>query len=185
MANLTYIHLIAILTTLFSTSCHTKKQSQDSETRLYEIKGNLKFTYDYCGGARPSEEMLAKLKEPRVIEGFTVYLKQGKENSTAAITDSARCDSSGNYFFRVPKGDYVILLPAQIKKYDLNNFNNQFLKVADEACFYQWWKKGLFSLQVTTNMALPDSTIHRKCNGIDYLPCMSYNGPLPPSMMRE
>ncbi|MBK8845877.1 MAG: hypothetical protein IPO27_04590 [Bacteroidetes bacterium] len=138
---MTHLNLFAILTSMFSIGCQTPKNSQSAQGYLHEVKGNLTFTYDYCGGARPSDEMLAKLKEPRVIEGFTVYLKPGKENSTAAITDSAQCDSNGNYVFRIPKGDYVILMPAQVKEYDLKISITSFLRLLTNPALSNGGKK--------------------------------------------
>ncbi len=164
----------------------TEKEKEPVLESSKNIKGSVMFTYDYCGGAAPSDEMIKRLRTPRAISNYTLYIKAGVKNNDTPILDSSNCNEQGQFSFKVKPGKYVILTPDQIKTFSTKNYTSKYLQVDDEQCLKQWWEDGLHKVNVANdNVTLADTILHQRCNGLGLVPCMSFTGPLPPMMRRE
>lgn len=185
--------LIAAMTVYVILGCNKKSSPSASSggdvqqgSRMVTIQGSLKFTYSYCGGARPSDEMLKRLETPRAVAQYVLYLKSGSANSETSVIDSASCNEEGRFSFRVTPGNYTILIPEQCKPFNVKNYTSQYIQVDDKECLRAWWEKGLYSVFAhKEEVILPDTVLHQRCDGLGFVPCTSYSGPLRPVMRRE
>src|ERR1051326_4628541 len=84
-----------------------RKSSQIAEVKTSEkkvtISGNASQTYPYCGGARPTPEILEQLSQPKPVIGKKFHVIKGEKNSAdRKIILSFTTDSSGNFSFKLP-----------------------------------------------------------------------------------
>ncbi len=97
-------------------ACATKKkstsQSAVSQPGKIDISLNVSFTSNYCGGAAPSEDMIAKLKVPRKFSNQNFYISriEGLEEDMREITTSA----AGTATAPLEKGVYYVFLPQKV-----------------------------------------------------------------------
>jgi hypothetical protein len=97
-----FLLFILIITTL--SSCAQRKP------QFYKVSGTVTATYSYCGGARPSDEMLAELNRPKPMAEKKLFVKAGNSNSkNEAIIKSFNTDAYGRFNIELPKGTYCII----------------------------------------------------------------------------
>jgi len=150
---------------------------------MFTVAGTVTQAGSYCGGAAPSDEMLAEVQRVRPMSGFMIYVKKGKENNlNNPVVDSVFTNSEGKYTLYLPKGDYVLLQKNQLTKDILSKYENptQYLQ-ANKDCLEKWWKAGLTTVSVQS-AGLENINFHfqKRCFVPDYLPCLNYTGPYPP-----
>ncbi len=75
---------------------------QDESEMKTVLKGNVTFTTRYCGGARPSQEILDRNKTPKIYKNTTFKLKNASTNKEYLF----KTDSLGNYSLSIKKGMY-------------------------------------------------------------------------------
>ena len=175
---------------IFAVFCMSTLQVQNNiKPKLKKIKvsGTVTQTSSYCGGARPSNEMLASLTEPKPFAHKKLFIKRGKTNdmSKAAVAE-VTTDSLGNFSIALPMGDYCIVdeMKSSKKNYDdiLAKYGKetQYYSAVDAACLKEWFSKpdAVFTVgkEQVKNISV---SYHHPCswNGI---PCVQYHGPLPP-----
>ena len=186
--------LSAIFALMFFTSCGTKhktaaqKDSPKSETLVEKkaaVSGNVTQTNSYCGGARPSDEMLAQIATPRPFPNKKFHVIKGETNTAAhQILLSFTSDSVGNFSFQVAPGTYAIIVDEQAQAADAKKYTSQVVKM-DEACFKDWWAKPYYLLEVpatsqNTTIKGLNFEFHHRCFIKYDIPCLQYDGPLPP-----
>lgn len=147
------------------------------------VKGKLMQTSKYCGGAKPSEEILKDAATPKPYEGKVFYVRVGKKNSTKAeVITSFTTDANGEFSFQITPGTYSIIQEKQLNALtsaDLRSSDPN-TKV-DSKCMKNWWVKPFHLLVVKTeNITIPDWTIHHPCFVSGDIPCIKYVGPMPP-----
>ena len=84
------------------------------------VQGTLTYTNRYCGGARPSDEMLAEYATPQNLTSTTIYLKRKKGGK---IIYKIVADKDGKFKKCIKPGKYFLYMS---KYYDKNlalNFN--------------------------------------------------------------
>lgn len=179
------ISLIGLFTCfMLSSGCKTTKETVSTESPLYKVTGSIYVTSDYCGGARPTEEMLDKLKTPKPYVGKKIYIRKGVVNTVdSPILYALVTDDEGKFTAQLPAGNYVI-----IDEYRINNgftdslFANtlQNIRTNDPACIKQWFNDGLAKFKVDkADQTLPQLNIHQQCFRPDGVPCLMYTGELP------
>jgi len=148
------------------------------------VKVYITSTESYCGGARPSDEMLQEIQTPKPYAFKTFYLRKGAQNSKGKVIKVVT-DSAGCFSIKLKPGKYCLLYPTQLKEPDYSKYksteNQEYL---GKACLRAWWLKGwqIISVKDTADRAISKSfNIHFPCfiNEIDN-PCMQYVGPYPP-----
>lgn len=150
--------------------------------QLYTVAGTVTATYAYCGGARPSAEMLAELNRPKPMANKKLFIKSGAINTAnETVIKSFETDANGYFKIELAKGSYCVVdeiksgafkLPAtdSLHKWDANCLKKEY-----ERCDYQ--------LNVSTKtMDSVKVTFFIPCQWDS--PCLDYSGPLPPSMQR-
>src|SRR4051812_11044433 len=91
---------------------------QTKHTALLTVSGKVTQTSSYCGGARPSEEMMEQYNKPKPYAGKIFYVRKGKENNKKAVVLKFISDSAGNFSFQLPAGSYCIIQQEQLKSPD-------------------------------------------------------------------
>lgn len=149
----------------------------------FKVEGTLTRSSQYCGGIHPSREEEQELTSPKPL--FTkVYVRKGKKNSTKTpIFDSTETDEKGHYEFRLPPGDYVIIMPIQKNKKIISTLKKMRSKTlqVNMLCVQGWWNGGLHKVKVTDkNISGLDHQFHHRCFIPYPIPCIDYTGPYPP-----
>lgn len=144
------------------------------------ITGRLTSTGQYCGGAAPSEEILAWYSTPHPMAERKLYLISGEINSEPAIVvDSTITDTGGIFVFQASPGKYLIIDSEQHDPLVIPK-NTEWQQV-DETCYKNWWAKGMISVEMKfSDIDLGDFNFHYPCFINSWCGCISYTGPYPP-----
>ncbi len=155
--------------------CHAKR----GNGAWVKVSGHITQTSDYCGGARPSDELLENLKKPSPLENKIIFIKIGTANN-----------SSIKYFQKVitdSNGDFVVTLKAGMTYCFIEEWKQKKLLIPEDTKYLTWDAKCLEARYHTADFVLkvkriknPIITInyHNPCFYSPY--CGTYTGPLPP-----
>ncbi|MCU0359650.1 MAG: hypothetical protein MUF75_02855 [Bacteroidia bacterium] len=105
----------------------------------------LLFTEPYCGGARPSPEILEEAQKQKPFAGRKMILisKTGK-------VDTLLTDAKGKIVVKLNKGEYTVFEPWRYYKSTFSGApGNQF----DQACLKAEWEKPTLEIKVTRKKA--------------------------------
>jgi hypothetical protein len=134
---------------------------------------NVTFTYiqPYCGGARPSEEMLREAEKPKPYSNKTVMCV-----STKGRIDSAKTDENGKARFKLKKGSYLVY---ESWRYYLYTPFNIPIESFDRECLKSEWQKATCKIVVDRKAAnvvgLHPIVVPCSWNA----PCLLEQGPVP------
>jgi hypothetical protein len=156
------------------------KKSSKTSSVYPSVSGKVEQVYPYCGGAKPSEEMLAEIRKPSPLSGKKFYVRQGNVNTTTAkIVASFTTDEKGEFRFTVAPGTYSIITEEQLNTIDPADYEKPGLKV-DRDCMKKWWSKPYHVLVVKKGgISNLKFTIYHKCFIPYDIPCIQYTGPKP------
>ena len=156
----------------------SKQAKTRSSKKKFKISGTVTQTHSYCGGARPTQEVLEQAATPRIYSGKKFYVIKGDTNTAAhQIVLSFTSDEQGNFSFLLPAGTYSIIQndqasPLNVKKYITETIS------ADDKCLKKWWAKPYYVLQVKkSDIAGLKFEFHQRCFIQGDVPCLQYNGP--------
>lgn len=165
------LFILLILTSQIS--CAQRK------AKYYTVSGTVTSTSSYCGGARPTDEMMAELAKPKPEAGKQLFLKSGKENSKSnSIIISFNSDSLGQFNIKLKNGTYCIVEEYKSKALAIpkNDENSKW----DEKCLTEEYARCDYQLEVNNkNVDGVNINFHKPCQWST--PCLQYGGPLPPS----
>lgn len=148
----------------------------------YTISGKVTQTNSYCGGAEPDPETLLACETPQKYPGKKFYIRKGDINSiNSKIEFSFVTDDNGNFSFQLPPGTYSIILEEQVNKVDMSKYQSNSSLIVDKKCIDQWWKRPYYTLTISDKdiSGLQFSFYHR-CFVQTEIPCIQYDGPMPP-----
>jgi hypothetical protein len=143
-----------------------------SQIRLVNI--TITQTSNYCGGVRPTEEMLAELNHPQPVSANQVfYIVKGKSHNYKYYK-KVITDETGSINIKLPLGSYGLYSEAQLKKFQKRINTEE--QTWDNDCLLKAHKKPLiiFDNKRTKKVQV---NIHKKC--FYSQDCGVYNGPLP------
>lgn len=170
---------------LLACACGSKKETAVAQTgaslKAWQVEGVVTRNYPYCGGARPSEEIMAEANSPKPFAGKMLHLIRGDFHAKdREVMASFETDSAGKFSFDLIAGSYVVLTDEQFNKTPLKEFTSELIK-GDEVCYNEWLDKPVLSFTVS-DRDIKDLKIHfqYRCFVNTYIPCMHYDGPLPP-----
>lgn len=168
---------IGIFFALFGCSL-TSKTTQKGEG--YTVAGQVVQQRVYCGGARPTREMLDKLTAPIPYPNKTFYVRKGKTNmENGRVIAHFTTDKGGFFSVELPRGIYSIILEEQLQFVDSKLYKTKNQKV-DEDCLAEWWKKPYYILDVQGPDTPPLTFIFtQRCFLKTDIPCVTYTGPIP------
>jgi hypothetical protein len=168
-----FLLLIVLQSSLF---VHAFK---NKTSKSVTIRGAITKTSDYCGGARPSDEMIKTLHTPQPLAEKKIFIKIGTKNSSdLPIYKSVTADENGNFSVVLKCGVSYIFI-EDWKGAALNVPQNTQYVIWDAECFKQRYATPDYLLKVK-NSGNPKVLInfHFPCF---YKPdCGSYSGPIPP-----
>ncbi|MBK7818618.1 MAG: hypothetical protein KBG47_08845 [Bacteroidia bacterium] len=179
-------NLIVVFTFLFSLSCSAQKSASNKTGGIKPLRvtvtGKLMQTQSYCGGMAPTPEMEAQYQKAFPYSGKVFYVRKGKVNSTKAeVLTSFTVDAKGEFSFQITPGTYSIIQAKQLKPLTRADLKSTESLQVDAKCMKEWWAKPYYLLEVkTTNITIPDWSIHHPCFVSGDIPCISYTGPMPP-----
>jgi hypothetical protein len=161
------------------------QEQQKKKTTKYLISGLITSTSSYCGGARPSDEMLADIATPRPFPSKTIYIKKGEVNSQKKkIVLVLTTDTNGRFQAKLPLGKYLIVDENKkdlkyynqlLKKYKVETTN---FEAVDTVCLKKWYSKPDYVLKIDTAGVINiNINYHKECYN---LPCTQFRGPYPP-----
>jgi len=125
-----FLHFILILSI---SSCVAQK----SKNKMYIISGKVTETSDYCGGARPPEELIEQLKTPKPLADKVLIIKSGKNNSLTKSIQKTKTDPYGNFTLVLKAGTYCIVDEEKSKKFASKNDDENY--EWDNDCLKKNW----------------------------------------------
>jgi hypothetical protein len=156
-------------------------------TRDVVVEFHLQKTATYCGGARPSDEMLAELSIPKPLADYQFYIKAGDVNDPdVPALFSSFTDDAGLAYVPLKPGKYLVVFEdkqdwtqynAWKKMYSESSSNHSPI---DTTCLLQWIKQPEFVFEVVADSACKvEFTKVQKCFWNE-VPCLDYTGSIPP-----
>jgi hypothetical protein len=146
------------------------------------ISGFISQTSSYCGGARPTEEILEEYNRPKPYVGKTLYVTEGEKNHGGnKVVGKVVANDSGYFVITLPPGVYSLVQEEHLKPLDSESYNAAKLVEADTACLRKWWNAPLAVIRVK-NQEVKDVNVnfHHPCFVSGDVPCRRYVGPMPP-----
>ncbi len=152
------------------------------KTKKFPVSGTVTSTINYCGGARPTAEILEQAATPRPIPHKKIYIKQGDVNSFGSKTIlQLTTDSNGNFKAKLPAGKYLVVDSTKndllyynmlLKTYKSQTTNYE---AVDTLCLKEWYMKPNCVFEVTDKEVNNiNVNFHKTC---DDIPCSRYRGP--------
>lgn len=133
---------------------------------------SLKITYrqDYCGGARPNEEILAEAAKEKAFANQKMILLRGKK------ADTLYTDAEGRLNLRLKKGEYFLFEPWRYYQQGMNGLERSYF---NSVCLEQEWRKAKLRISIKGKTVKVEemNAIHYHCDW--QLPCLA-EGKQPP-----
>ncbi len=157
-------------------------QINKKKVALFNISGKVTQTSTYCGGAEPSEEILAEYSKEKPYAGKTFYIRKGNINAlNSKIILSFKADENGKFSFQLPPGIYSIIQEAQVKEIKAEDYNKKESLQTDVSCLKNWWFKPYYVLEIKDkDISGLHFKFHHPCFVSGDIPCIQYIGPMPP-----
>jgi hypothetical protein len=121
-----------------------------------KVKVRVTYTNSYCGGARPTDEILQKHNTPKVLADYKIKL----ENKKVVII---KTDSLGCFTHKLNTGKYLIFLTEEKNKTLFLNYNPNCIKMTKASYGELIVKKGETDYEIN---------LHFPCD-----PCQPANKP--------
>ena len=206
MKNLLYLLLALTLVACTPKATSTSTTAKDSETTTTEaqvnpspqkpdpkvnvntnkfrVSGTVTYTANYCGGAAPSEEMLAEMRQPKPRFGQELLVRSGDFNSFGRLLARATTKEDGSFEFFLAPGDYCIVI-AQKESADMVPKSSEYIHV-DTECYNKWMATCDLSFRLADREISGLSlNLHQACFTNSYSTCVQWDGPMPPSAPRR
>lgn len=142
-------------------------------------------TAEYCGGAAPTDEMLAQLRTPMAFPGQKIYLRKGKENCLSKKAVELTADSTGFIFTHLEPGFYSVVGKDKSGKSYYNDLLKRFSKESesygkiDRECLKKWMQTPMMVIEVAEGKNDFSVNFENRCPW-NSVPCVVYRGPFPP-----
>lgn len=175
-------YALTLLTLIVLLSCGTKKNQLENDTEQTKvvtlIKTELKILVKipYCGGQRPTEEMLNRTKP--VTASFDLL----DQNGNTQIVNS---DSLGLINLVLPIGKYQLKELSRRMPFELF-YNTEItgeksdIKRGTKLCYEEWYNKSVMSFEITDSTLTVKESAKLFSNCYTKNPCDTYTGPIRP-----
>lgn len=172
----TKITYLAMLWMGLSSAAFAQKAKRNKG--LIQVRGLVTSTADYCGGAAPSEEMLADLKKPSPLANKVILVKYGVSNTEISrVVKRIVTNTKGEFSITLKKGyDYVFVEEWKGLPYKLPQ-DTEWIKW-DASCYKKGYETPDFILRKNKPLRVVKMNFHKRCFYDPY--CGTYSGPLPP-----
>lgn len=165
---------------LFSIS--NSENFQEKLQKKIKISGKITRTQSYCKGIAPTPEEEREYKREKPYAGKVLYIKSGKINTGKQdVLAEVVTDSKGEFVIFLPPGEYCFIQKEQLNKKILETWNTKGNNLSDSDCLKNWWASCIKKITVFEN-DITDITFHfhKPCFLPENVPCIRYNGPVPP-----
>lgn len=180
-----YILLLMVFIAACKISGADNNNRGNKHNNTFQLSGNITFTSDYCGGAKPPKDLLEGLATPTPYLGKVFYIRSGERNDvTSPVLYTVISDSLGHYSVNLQPGNYCMIdefrkdtsFMFDVYKKDPNNF----LVVHDKKCLENWFNSCFNGFTISNaDISNVNFNIHRSCFRPEGVPCIDYDGPLP------
>lgn len=152
------------------------------------VRGLITYTSQYCGGARPPEELLKELATPKPYAEKVIFIKKGNQNPfTNKVLYRIKTDSLGRYSVKLKSGIYIIVdgLKENKKMYDsiVHKYavKTSATGVIDTVCYKNFYETPDKIFKITSKMKSLNDTLNyfKGCNWSGS-PCVPFTGFYPP-----
>jgi hypothetical protein len=159
-------------------------QKQNAEKINIEIR--ITRTSAYCGGARPSPEVMTDLQTPKPFPRKKLYLKKGEKNTfTTKIFMELTSDSAGKVNCQLQPGKYFIVDEFKKDTGYYNRLKKRYSALTpnyspiDKLCLKNWYEQPDLVFELKEG-EVKDLTInfHKNCTWNE-IPCIEFKGPVP------
>jgi hypothetical protein len=179
-----------ILFLLFLPMFAQAQMSKKTLIRKYQISFSITQTMNWCGGMRPSDEMLKEFSSPKPFPNKWIYVKKntkGKLQIDLPIIDSFESNENGEINCSFPEGNYQIVESwnkdsavylATLERYKIAT---EFNDTIDKACFDKVFNEPYYLFQVSKSLKIKRKHVlnfHKTCN-YSGSKCVRYKGPYP------
>jgi len=127
-----FIHFICLLLSLVTLEACAQKKKLTAE---------IKYIQPYCGGARPTEEILEDAKKEKKYSGMEVILVSDKNKVIKSKTDQ-----EGKLNVKAGYGTYKLY---EAWRYNKQAPNGEDLKEFDENCLKAEWARSFMTIEFT------------------------------------
>ncbi len=132
------------------------------------VSGKVVETSDYCGGAAPTEEVLAALRQEKPFPNKELFVRVGMVNETSRpILQKFVSDAQGNFKISLLPGDYCVVEGDKKDRLKMSESAKGSRKEAasQAACLEQWYRTCDKALKVgKQNLRGVAIKFHRACN---------------------
>ncbi|MDX2173320.1 MAG: hypothetical protein SFY56_09380 [Bacteroidota bacterium] len=132
----------------------------------YNVQLKFVFKQPYCGGARPSAEILSEAEKERGLDKHTFYVY--KKNK---CIDSVKTDDNGIANLNIKCGSYTLI---EAWKHFKRTPDNNSIKEYDKACLKKEWKMPNYKLFIKTEKDFKLDLLKEVIRGICFYkyPCL-------------
>ena len=116
-----------------------------SKSQKKTVYVSIQYLQPYCGGARPSDEMINEAERPRPYANMTVMWV-----SANGRIDSAKTNEQGQLKLKLKKGTYFLY---ESWRYYLNTPNDLPIESFDKECLKTEWQKAICKIKVQKKSA--------------------------------
>ena len=186
------LSLYTFLLLMLVISCTTQQsgtiQTKPAEVVFKNVTIQVWETSQYCGGARPTDEMLNAIQTPKPLAGQLCFIRKNETNSTSSTPiASATSDANGKINVTLASGTYCVVFPNKVDSAAYKMYLTKFgeatsnYSAIDKKCLDKWFQtpEHVFSISDPKQPFQTEFTIHRSCSW-NTIPCVDYSGPLPP-----
>ncbi len=179
-------YTLTLLVLIVLLSCGTKKNQLENEAasipEVSVVSTELKILVKipYCGGARPTEEMLNRTKPISasfILKGDNGFEKEVNSDELGYIKISLK---KGKYQLKEIAKNVPFLTYFISQKALQNAVNDPNIKIGSETCYKEWWAKNVIDFEITDTTVLIEETVYLFSNCYTSNPCDTYTGPIRP-----
>jgi hypothetical protein len=152
-----------------------------------KVVGVYTENYTYCGGARPSQEILDNAEKAIPTANKVLYLKKGVSNNTKQKKlFRVLTDANGQFNFSLAPGKYYIVGSDKIdtKYFQLlltkYGKDSKTYKAIDKKCLNNWLAEPLYSFEVKSSNNDTIKILYTKPCDWNSIPCAQFTGAVPP-----
>ncbi len=151
------VYFFVLICAILITACKGSDPGKMSQINVLEI--TVSYTEPYCGGAPPTDEIIAKSKIEKSLASETLFIS--KSDPTDENILKFETDSDGIIKAELKEGHYFVFFPNKVNVKHANSIS--------KAC-EKWALSPDGVLDVTTNKNTYKISLRKSCN-----PCESPN----------
>lgn len=170
-------HLLLVSLLLVCTSQLIFAQRAKKRVQFVTVKGLVTQTSSWCGGMKPSEEVMKDKSTPKPLAGKTIYIKIGTENSEMKpVYKKVVTDENGAFSVKLKSGvTYIFLEDWKGEAFSVPK--NTELVTHDADCYKKQYSRPDYSLFVKGVNKRVIMNFHERCAHKPL--CGTYHGKLP------